>query len=92
VIYQDALKRAQSNAEVIELLGVPVKNGWFTSGSLEIQGGGEGKAELSIPIRGSKMDGHLSISAERHDGIWSYQTLEVITSDRKREVNLLPMQ
>jgi hypothetical protein len=91
-IYQDALKRAQSDTEVIELLGAPIKDGWFASGSIELRGSGEGNAELSIPIHGAQMDGSLSVSAKRHSGVWHYQTLEVITSGGKRKVNLLPKQ
>jgi hypothetical protein len=88
-VYQDALKRAQSDTEVIELLGAPIKDGWFTSGSLD---SGEGDAELSIPIYGPQMKGNLSVSAKRQKGIWTYRTLEVISSDGQRGINLLPKQ
>jgi hypothetical protein len=91
-VYQDALKRAQSDAEVIELLGEPIMDGWFASGSLELRDSEEGDAELSIPIYGPQMKGRLSVSAERLNGIWRYRKLEVIASDGRREINLLPKQ
>src|SRR5947209_10298704 len=92
-VYQQALEKARSNAEVVAELGEPIKDGWFVSGSVESHGR-DGYAKFQIPISGPKNSGTVYVSALKiHDlyqnDDWNYEILEVEVKGRASRISLL---
>jgi hypothetical protein len=81
--YQVAVDRATKNPTVQAELGAPIKVGWFTSGSINLNGP-SGSASLAIPLNGPKGEGVVYVEAKRRAGVWRYETLEFApaTGDR----------
>ncbi|MFN2597016.1 MAG: cytochrome c oxidase assembly factor Coa1 family protein [Pyrinomonadaceae bacterium] len=76
-VYQEAVARAQTDADVREELGEPIKaDAANTKGSISTQGLA-GDANLIIPLTGSKKSGTLYATARREDGEWKFYTLAV---------------
>ncbi len=71
-----AVARAQKNPAVIERLGNPIERGRFVGGNVNVQSGGTGNAQLSIPLHGPKGEGTLYVEAKKRSGVWSFQTLQ----------------
>jgi len=84
--YQEAVRRAQSDPRVIEMLGQPVNVGWFISGSIKTQNR-DGYANLSIPISGPRGKATIDVSAVKRRGQWIYN--EIIVTKEKEEIDLL---
>lgn len=74
--YKEALERAQADPLVRSRLGSPLQGGLFLSGQVSTNGG-EGSANLAIPISGPKGSGTLVVQARKSRGEWTYSTLEV---------------
>ncbi|MHC4199391.1 MAG: cytochrome c oxidase assembly factor Coa1 family protein, partial [Planctomycetota bacterium] len=51
--YKVALARVKSHPKVTAALGTPVKEGWFLTGTVNVNGSGE-NADVSIPLSGPK--------------------------------------
>lgn len=87
-VYQMALKEAQSNPDVVRVLGEPVKPGWWLSGLINVSGS-SGHANLTVPISGPREAGTLYIVATKTAGQWQFSTLEVAVADQAEHINLL---
>lgn len=87
--YQEALTRCKADQRVIQLLGTPIQEGSFSSGSISTTGDASGSADLSIPISGPKGSARLYASSTLKAGIWTFQVLEVAPQDGKPRINLL---
>ncbi|HEY7404027.1 MAG TPA: cytochrome c oxidase assembly factor Coa1 family protein [Candidatus Angelobacter sp.] len=87
--YQHAMAVATHDARVTAQLGVPLRPGWFVTGSIN-ESGPSGSADLSIPLRGQLRHSMVYVVANRSGGIWSYQTLEVEIEGEPERINLLP--
>ena len=68
--YQQALAEAVRNRDVRELIGEPIKAGWFISGQISVSGS-TGSADLSIPISGPRGKGAIRAVAKK-DGNWKF--------------------
>jgi hypothetical protein len=86
--YSQALARAKESPAVIEALGNPIKEGYFTSGSIN-ETGPSGDAELAIPISGPKGSGTIYLEAEESAGQWSFSKLEVEVEKSGERIDLL---
>ncbi len=86
--YKQALDKAKSNPDVVAALGSPIKEGYFTSGSININGA-SGNADLAIPISGSKGKGTVYLEAQKSAGEWSYSKLVVQIDQTNERINLL---
>ena len=75
--YKQAVARAEASAAAKDALGAPVEPGWILSGSVSLQSGGAGNADLSIPVHGSKAKGTLVVKATRKGGHWEYEAMRV---------------
>lgn len=73
-VWREAMARAQSNPALIERLGTPIEPGFFTSGSINVNGP-SGSADLAIPIQGPKGEASINVVAEKRGGVWEYETL-----------------
>ena len=83
-----ALAAAESNPVVKQRLGDRIKRGFFTSGSIEIDGS-SGHANLEIPIRGPRGKATVYAVAKKSAGIWKFETLDVAFDEASPRVNLL---
>ncbi len=74
--YQHALNAARNDETVQSIMGTPINPGIFTTGSLR-SSGLSSSADLQIPISGPKKSGTLYVTANQHNGRWTYYTLAV---------------
>jgi hypothetical protein len=72
--YKVALARVKSHPKVTAALGTPVKEGWFLTGTVNVNGSGE-NADVSIPLSGPKGEGTLFAGASKSAGQWSFSKL-----------------
>ena len=86
-VFQAALKQAQVAPCVVNALGVPLTPGWTTTGGMEESADG-GNAELSIPVRGPKGNGRINFEAEKHNGIWKFNTLILVRGPEQTRIEL----
>jgi len=86
--YVQALAKARSNPPVMEKFGQPLEPGWFGSGNIQVTGP-SGSADFEIPITGPKAKGKISVVAEKSDGSWHFETLEVEAEAEQERINLL---
>ena len=75
-VYREAVRRAQSNPQVIARLGTPIETGWWVSGNVNIKGQ-SGQAEISIPIHGPKANATIHADALKENSNWRYTRLVV---------------
>jgi len=79
--YQMSMQLIQSDAKVKEALGDDVKAGFWVWGNISVFAGGTGKADLSIPLSGSKGSGSAYAQAVKTGGTWDLQLLVVRAQD-----------
>lgn len=86
--YKQAIAKVKTNPAVVNVLGEPIKEGYFLSGSIKLSGK-SGNANLAIPISGPKGKGVVYIVARKSSGEWSFSTLVVEIEQTNQRVNLL---
>lgn len=86
-----AVAAAQSNLVVKQRLGDPIKRGFFTSGSIEIDSS-SGHADLEIPISGPRGKGTIYAVAKKSAGTWKFETLDVSLDEASPRVSLLQQE
>ncbi|MCC8459684.1 cytochrome c oxidase assembly factor Coa1 family protein [Photorhabdus aegyptia] len=82
--YKKALSLAQSNPIVKNILGQPIKTGWFVSGSVN-----DREAELDIPIKGNRSGGSMHVDANKYAGHWRYKNITVQPDSGGQLIDLL---
>src|SRR6185295_3600614 len=87
-VFHEALERAKADPQVRTELGEPIEPGWWVSGNVESTGS-SGRADIAIPLKGSRQSGTLYAVAHKSAGRWTYQTLEVEVKGREGRINLL---
>ncbi|HEX3070395.1 MAG TPA: cytochrome c oxidase assembly factor 1 family protein [Thermoanaerobaculia bacterium] len=87
-VYQEALKRAQSDPAVIAALGTPIEAGLMVTGSVNVDTSG-GHATLDFPISGPKGKGTVHAVATKAGEKWEYTELTVTPANGPK-INLLP--
>ncbi len=87
-VYQEALKRAQSDSAVQAALGTPIEAGLMVTGSVNVDASG-GHATLDFPISGPKGKGAVHCVATKTGEKWEYTELTV-TPANGAKINLLP--
>lgn len=83
-----AVAAAESNPVVKQRLGDPIKRGFFTSGSIEINGS-SGHADLEVPISGPRGKATIYAVANKSAGIWKFETLNVAFDEASPRLTLL---
>ncbi len=83
-----ALRRAQSNSQLVERLGQPIKQGLIVSGNIQYNGP-SGHAELSIPLSGPKGKGTLYSISNRRMGLWEFEALQFAADGQESRLDLL---
>lgn len=74
--YKVAMARAQADSRARQALGSSIHSGYFVTGSTNVSGG-SGKADISIPVSGSKGSGTIYVVAEKSGGEWEYSKMEL---------------
>jgi heme/copper-type cytochrome/quinol oxidase subunit 2 len=85
--YIMAMDKVQSNGEAQTIIGAPIKPGWWTTGEVSDEGAG-GKAELAIPVDGSKQQGTVYVNATKEQNKWKLNKLFFL-SEGKVALDLL---
>jgi len=84
-------KRAMADLQASEngknVLGAPIKIGWFVTGEMRLRGN-DGAASLSIPVKGSTTAGELDVKGVRKDGSWIISDLNLIADGQKTIVQI----
>ncbi len=75
--YRMTMEAVQADEHVRAELGDDIKAGWWTWGSLNVQAGGSGSAQLSISLKGSKGGGTATSNTVRVAGVWDMRLLVV---------------
>jgi Cytochrome oxidase complex assembly protein 1 len=86
--YKDAIARVKMHPAVVEALGSPIKEGFFVSGSTNVNGAA-GEANLAIPISGPKGKGTIYVKAGKSLGRWSYSDMVVEIQATRDRIDLL---
>lgn len=84
-----AIELASKNEKVISLLGNEIEKDGIISGKVSFTNG-DGVANLTIPISGTKGTGIIKVIATKTDGVWEYETLFVQIKSTLEKINLLP--
>jgi len=79
-VYKMALSEARSCPATADAIGTAVTSGWDAEGNLE-ESTLEGRANLSIPVRGSRGSGDLALDAVKKDGSWKITSLALEHGD-----------
>lgn len=85
---QYAIAQASKNEKVIALLGDSIEKDGIISGNISFTNG-DGTANLSIPISGTKTSGTIKVVAIKTDDVWVYETLYVFIKSKQEKINLL---
>ncbi|MGO4834018.1 cytochrome c oxidase assembly factor Coa1 family protein, partial [Rhizobiaceae sp. 2RAB30] len=75
--YRMAMEQVGADQAVTAAIGNDVGSGFWTMGNINVQAGGTGEANLSIPIHGDKGAGTVIVRAVRNGGQWSIRLLVV---------------
>lgn len=86
-VYKESLAQAQANPAVTQILGQPIKEGFFIYGSIHVSGP-SGEADVAIPISGPKGSGTIYAVATKRAGIWHFTILEVAVEGSQDRIDL----
>jgi len=85
--YRLAVATAHSSPLFAQTLGAPAKEAWFSGGA--IQYGNPARAELTIPVEGSRHNGDLRAVAVKEDGRWKLMELTLVLDQSGERIDLL---
>lgn len=85
--YKLAVATARQTPQFTEALGAPIKEAWFSEGRTEY--GNPARAELTIPVTGSKQKGDLQVVAIKEDGRWRLKELRLEVARSGERIDLL---
>jgi hypothetical protein len=86
-VYKEAVAKAKGNPQVQAELGQPIEEGFFVTGSININGD-VGNANLVIPLSGPKGSATLFVDGRKRAGIWLYSRLEMSIESKGKLINL----
>ncbi|MFA5180922.1 MAG: cytochrome c oxidase assembly factor Coa1 family protein [Syntrophales bacterium] len=86
--YVMAVDKAQVSGEVQNIIGAPMKPGWWMVGNISTEGTG-GKAEFSIPVEGSKNKGTIFVKATKTSNKWKLDQLYLLPEGGGTSIDLL---
>jgi len=81
--YTYALEQASNDSKVIELLGNDIESDGIMQGTISFKNN-NGHANITIPIKGSKGLGSITIIGEKENGTWTYSTFFVTIKKTKK--------
>ena len=88
--YRVAVRALQESSSAREALGEQVKAGWFANGAVDDLGSDTGRANLEIPVSGSRASGTLHVQANKIAGAWQYSRIALQVNGQPEEIPILP--
>jgi len=86
--YEYAVEQASIHPRVIELLGEPVETAGIMQGNISTTND-SGEVAITIPLKGPKGKGSVTIKGEKFDREWVYEELYVLIKETNEKINLL---
>jgi len=86
--YKGGLAKAKAHTAVQEALGVPIEEGLFIMGTINVSGP-SGQADISIPISGPAGKATIYVAAVKSAGSWTFSTLVVEIKESGQRIDLL---
>lgn len=86
--YEYAMEMTQNSAEVVIAIGDDIQNDGMTGGAVSYNNG-VSKANLEIPIEGSKGQAIIVVKAHKEADQWMYEELYVLIKDTQEQINLM---
>jgi hypothetical protein len=83
-----ATERAYSSPKVMEALGDIIEKEGIPSGNISFNTD-DGEIDFSIPIKGAKGQGTITVKGIKMQGNWVYEDLYVTIKETLEEINLL---
>ncbi len=80
--YTDAVKTAKADPEVQQLLGTPIEEGRFLSGSINADNS-SGTADIEIPISGPNGSAKIHAVAIKANHKWTFSMLQVYNDTKQ---------
>lgn len=72
-----------------ESLGEPIRTGWPITGTINLLQQAEGwRANLTIPVHGSRSKGILHVIGQKKSGVWRIQTMYLTLAGSARRVSI----
>lgn len=84
-----AVQQAQAHPAVVAKLGAPLAIGRFGSGSISVDAGGTGNADLAVPVTGPKGAGRLHVKAKRSGGQWIIEEMFIVPGDGSSRISIV---
>jgi len=81
--YQEAMRRARCNIELVAALDEPLRDGYLPAGSMH----SNGQSQFVIAVSGPQGNGRIFLNAKRAGEHWDYPMLYVVT-DGKEAIDL----
>ena len=82
------MAQVQAHPDAVRALGEPIKAGFVVNGAISTSGS-SGRAEMSIPVSGSRDKGTVTVVAVKSDGVWQLTTLELVPKQYPDRIDLL---
>jgi len=73
----------EHSARIRSLIGAPIQRKGITQGSIETNGGGTGKTDISYHIRGPKGEATVYARGIKEAGVWEMRSLIIRTTDNQ---------
>jgi YD repeat-containing protein len=89
---QQALQQIETNTDVQQLLGRPLRLEGKIQGQVRQDETGWHETNLTFPIHGPKVDGIAHVSGGRESGPWKFTTLEVMVPRERKRIDLVSGQ
>jgi hypothetical protein len=86
-VYVHSLAAVSSNDAVKDALGEPIAKGLGFQGNVSLNNN-DGQADITYNITGSKGAGTVHVVAEKHDGVWTYQTNKVHINSTNEDIEV----
>jgi hypothetical protein len=87
-VYAQAVYTARTDAAVVAAIGTPIEEGFLVSGNIEVNSQ-SGYADLAIPISGPYGSATIYADAEKVQGEWFFDTLDVVVDETDELIDLL---
>lgn len=85
--FKDSIAAVQANAEAVGALGEPIKPGLIPSGNISVENA-SGTVNFTIPVKGPKGSGTITVIGTKMDGVWSYETWQLKVVGREDVIPL----
>ena len=89
--YKNSLAAANADARVVQVLGSPITDRLFITGSFNTIGL-RGRAEFALPIKGPKGTATIFAQASKSVGVWNFEVLVVEITGTRERIDLLHEQ